>query len=293
MGGIVWLASYPKSGNTWMRAFLTSLLGREDEDFDINGLMATIASSRFLLDNWIGTETSDLDAEEIDLLLPEAYAALAASVSRPYLLKVHDAWRRNARGEPVFPARATLAALYIVRNPLDVAVSMGYFFGYGATEASRRLADPAMSLCRKPDRLAPQISQTLGDWSSHVRSWVDDSGLDVLVVRYEDMLARPEAVFTQAATAATVAAEPDAVRRAIEETAFSRLARLEEANGFREHSMHSPRFFRSGRSGDWRRELEPAVAARIARDHAVMMRRFGYGDDLEEALTLNPSEAGS
>ena len=66
---IVWLASYPKSGNTWMRAFLTALLNPEKSGLDINNMVpSTIASSRQLFDEMSGVSASDLLPDEIDRL---------------------------------------------------------------------------------------------------------------------------------------------------------------------------------------------------------------------------------
>ncbi|HJX72016.1 MAG TPA: hypothetical protein VJ346_08695, partial [Bacteroidales bacterium] len=68
---IVWLASYPKSGNTWFRIFLTNLLNHTNEPVDINNLYpSTIASSRSLFDEATGLESSDLTLDEIELLRP-------------------------------------------------------------------------------------------------------------------------------------------------------------------------------------------------------------------------------
>ena len=74
MNGIIWLASYPKSGNTWFRVFLTNLLRDADTPASINELESTpIASARGIFDNNIGFEASDLTADEIDRLRPELY----------------------------------------------------------------------------------------------------------------------------------------------------------------------------------------------------------------------------
>ena len=72
MNGIIWLASYPKSGNTWFRVFLTNLRGEEDGPAQINKLGSTpIASARGIFDDEAGIEASDLTPDEIDRLRPE------------------------------------------------------------------------------------------------------------------------------------------------------------------------------------------------------------------------------
>ncbi|NOZ51459.1 MAG: sulfotransferase domain-containing protein, partial [Chloroflexi bacterium] len=79
MNGIIWLASYPKSGNTWMRVFLTNYLRDSDEPAEINNLDGgPIASARDIFDRVIGVESSDLTAEEIDRFRPAVYEQVAA-----------------------------------------------------------------------------------------------------------------------------------------------------------------------------------------------------------------------
>ncbi len=92
---IVWLASYPKSGNTWMRAFLTALLKPDKEGLDINNLVpSTIASSRQLFDEMAGVSASDLLPEEIDRLRPAIYRQNAMESEELVYHKIHDAWIR-------------------------------------------------------------------------------------------------------------------------------------------------------------------------------------------------------
>ena len=72
MGGIYWLASYPKSGNTWFRTFLRNLIEDGDQPADINDLSTgSIASSRGWLDEVLGFDTAELDPDEVDRLRPE------------------------------------------------------------------------------------------------------------------------------------------------------------------------------------------------------------------------------
>ena len=81
---IIWLASYPKSGNTWFRVFLSNLLSHSDKPADINNLYATpIASNRELFDEATGISSSELTLDEIDNLRPlvyEFYARTAEEV---------------------------------------------------------------------------------------------------------------------------------------------------------------------------------------------------------------------
>ncbi|KAB2870631.1 MAG: sulfotransferase domain-containing protein, partial [Bacteroidales bacterium] len=90
---IVWLASYPKSGNTWFRVFLSNLLSESDQPADINNLYATpIASSRELFDEATGLSSAELTLDEIDILRPGVYSYAARNSKEILFQKVHDAW---------------------------------------------------------------------------------------------------------------------------------------------------------------------------------------------------------
>jgi len=104
-GGIIWLASYPKSGNTRLRIFLTNLRRDGEEPVNINELdEGPIASGRALFEEATGIEASYLTAEEIDRLRPEVCERLAAGAKEVLFLTVHDAYTYGADGRPLLSA---------------------------------------------------------------------------------------------------------------------------------------------------------------------------------------------
>jgi hypothetical protein len=127
MGGIIWLASYPKSGNTWLRAFLTSFQRNDGQPVDINALAGgPIARARDILDESVGVKASALTHEEVEGYRPAVYRHLAARSSSTVFLKIHDAYTYTEGGVPLVPAEATCGAVYMLRHPFDVAVSFAH-----------------------------------------------------------------------------------------------------------------------------------------------------------------------
>lgn len=101
MSNIVWLASYPKSGNTWFRIFLTNLLAEQNQPIDINQLGDTpIASSRWIFDETVGIPAAELTHEEIDHLRPALYRHLSDHAKETLFLKIHDAYTLLDNGTP-------------------------------------------------------------------------------------------------------------------------------------------------------------------------------------------------
>jgi hypothetical protein len=278
-GRIDWLASYPKSGNTWLRLLLANYFSESDDPHDINapGVTRGVARARWLFDNFLGLPSSDLTASEALALQPAAFEIMARRNAAPIWLKVHDQQQRIGSGW-LFPATASGAVVYIIRNPLDVAVSNAFHDGHADMDrAVAKLCDARRVI---GDRGSTQMPQLIGDWSTHVRSWADQSEIPVLVVRYEDMLAN-----TADALALVLAfARPEVpiLPRKLElAVAHSRIEQLQSAErraGFREAPRPGTAFFRSGRSGDWRHHLSIAQADRIRAAHLAVMKRFGYAD---------------
>lgn len=278
MGGIYWLASYPKSGNTWFRTFLRNFLEDGQAPVDINDLSTgAIASARPWLDEVLGFDTAELRPDEVDRLRPDVYR-WSLHDQEPGYHKIHDAYTLTTAGEPIVSREATLGALYLVRNPLDVAPSLANHNQTTVDEAVATMADPQHALSRGHKSLGHQVRQKLLSWSQHVTSWVDAPGLRLIVLRYEDMQGEPLASFTRAAEFLGLPAEPARVEKAIGFSRFEVVARQEAEHGFRERPPQAQRFFRQGTSGGWRGKLSDAQVARIVADHGPVMRRFGYLD---------------
>ena len=276
----VWLASYPKSGNTWTRLLLANFLADAEQAVRINRIGEALPgfhpSDRGWFDRATGLSSSDCTADEVEPLLPAAFRAHAAETAgERQFCKVHDALHDTAAGEPLFPADVSAGAVYVVRNPLDVAVSWAFHVGG---------EDFSGIVTRMNDRryvtaggCGHQLRQRLLDWSSHVESW-RSAPFPVLVVRYEDLLADTAGQLGRMTRFLGLdgAADGRRLRRAAAAADFSRLQEQEARDGFDERYWHCRRFFRSGRSGDWRRYLSAAQAQRLTRRHGAVMRACGY-----------------
>lgn len=275
MSGILWLASYPKSGNTWFRAFVANLTHGDYGLVDINSLPTSVASSRRLFDAVAGVESTELTAEEIAHYRPRVYRCLAETSVETVFLKIHDAYTLLPGGEPLVPADATAGAIYIVRNPLDVAVS---FANHSSNAVDRTIATMARRTEEvfRDDIPALQLDQRLLSWSQHVLSWIDQQAFPVHVVRYEDMQERPLETFTAAARFCGLPHDPDRVRRALDRSSFEVLQKQEIEFGFRERLEGAPSFFHNGKVGAWREKLSPSQIACVIDDHGPVMERLGY-----------------
>jgi aryl sulfotransferase len=275
---IGWLVSYPKSGNTWLRMMLSCLCSGRSA-VDINGpdlKIGIITHAR--MDELLGIESSELSPEEIAAAYPALHAAIVANADEALILyKLHDRFWRIPTGQAAFSPSLTKGAIYLVRDPRDVAVSYAHHRGVAIDRVIALMADPAATLAESQERMKEQLPQPLGRWSDHVASWLDQSEIPVLAVRYEDLLSEPQFHLAAIAAHLGIAADQQAIRSAVTATRFDVLQAQERAHGFRERRQGSSApFFREGRTGRWSDVLSSVQEARIVECHHAAMARFGY-----------------
>lgn len=277
--GIWWLASYPKSGNTWLRAVLCTLISGKPADINRLSLLGGFAGSRSLFDAALGIESAVLSRDQEFNLRPRVFEVMAAEATRPLYCKTHDACQSTPAGEPLFPTAATRGAIYVVRDPRAVAVSLAHYQARPLDEAIAALDDPDAVSGGSTRRLSHHLRQYLRRWSEHVASWLG-APFPVHLLRYEDMQADPHAAFGAVAAFLGLSSDGAAIAAAIEATTFARLQAQEHAGGFIEKPHHAAAFFREGRVDGWRQALTREQAERIAAAHGAMMRQCNYDTQL-------------
>lgn len=279
--GIIWLASYPKSGNTWTRNYLYTLLnvmkGLDDpETLSINRI--TESTTWELARHWYADFTSkpleQHSKKEISLLRAKAQRKIADAANGVALVKTHNALVAD-RGTPMINFEVTSGAVYIVRNPLDVAVSLSHHIDDTIDEAIRRMNLSGLETAVSESA----VHEVWGSWSENVLSWTAKPHRAIYVMRYEDMSADPETTFGKLARHLLLRPTGRQLRRAIELSSFDRLKAQEQTDGYREKPKQAKEFFREGRTGQWRNRLTPDQVASIIDANRVQMDRFGYVPD--------------
>ncbi len=274
---IVWLASYPKSGNTWFRIFLSNLFSDSPQAVNINELTeTTMSSNRSIIDSYLGMHSSELTAKEIDKLRPQVFKRFSDEKEGTAYVKTHEAWTLNSIGNPIFPKEITKGVIYIIRNPLDIVISYSYHNNESIDKTISILNNDFSKLCEKKEKLNIQTQQILTSWSSHVRSWTDDSNLPVHIIRYEDMLDHPLKSFKRAVDFLNLKYEESEIINAINNSSFDTLKEMETSDGFKERGIYSEAFFRKGESNEWESELLETQINEIVKYQHKIMKRFGY-----------------
>jgi len=273
MQGIIWLASYPKSGNTWVRAFLTNLLSGSPDPVPlsemaklINGENMAIWYRKFLSDDF--PIDDDVEVSRNRGLIQYRLAAHAQAM---LFLKTHS-YLGQAHGHDIFNMDVTRAAIYIVRNPLDVVVSAAPHYNLSIDETIELMANQNMT--SEPND--KQVFEKQTDWSTNVRSWTQVPSPSLLVLRYEDLLANPRKHFTKLVRFLNIDVSAKQIQQAIRNSSFKSLKSLEQKQGFAERPDHAKSFFRKGQTGQWRQILTEAQVREIILSHHEQMKRFDY-----------------
>ncbi len=273
MGGILWLASYPKSGNTWMRSFLLNLIHDKPSAVHINELANFTYgdSQKYWYEQANGGSLEEMTPEAVMKLTPKVQNLMTQSKPTTVFVKTHNALVTNW-DVPFITPEETQGALFIVRNPLDVVISLAHHFAFSIDEAIDFMNDPDAQTPEDEHKLA----QVYGTWSSHTASWEKFNPTYRHVVRYEDMLLKPQKTFSGVAKFLGIPVTKNRLTKAIKQSSFKVLQRQEQKDGFTERSDKTESFFRTGKAGQWKKVLTEDQVARIKEAHSDMMLKYGY-----------------
>jgi hypothetical protein len=273
MAGIIWLASYPKSGNTWLRSFLHNFLRAEDRSYDINRLTDLTAGESMTelyraLDPALGENYTD---DRIRELRPLVHRAISRRSPDNVLVKTHNALV-EVDDAPLISLDITAGAIYVVRNPLDVAISFSH---HNRTTVDNIIEFMNTSSAATTSN-ATNVYEFYDTWSGHVASWTATPSATLHVMRYEDMLANPQKSFAAVVKFLGIEAPRQRIEKAVRLSSFQVLKEQERRQGFRERPRAMEAFFREGKAGQWRKVLSKEQVAAIVAAHREQMERFGY-----------------
>jgi Sulfotransferase domain len=274
---IVWLASYPKSGNTWFRSFLTAVLS--EKEVDLNNLATEgIFSWKNYMETILDLDSDYLSHTQIEQFQRISFNHLSSSSSRQLFIKIHDAFTLSENDHlPLIPEKSTKIAIYFVRNPLDVTLSLANHLGRSIENTINDfIINPKGCFASKKNSTLSQFYQPLGTWSMHVESWLTSASFPVHFIRYEDMKEKPFETFKAALNAIGIECSDKSIQFAIEETKFEKLKKREIEQGFKENLLPSSNFFFKGQVGRWKEVLTSAQIESIRTINRPMMQKFGY-----------------
>ncbi len=269
MGKINWLASYPKSGNTWVRMFLNCY--RSGYLVDINAPYQYVMSD---IDQRIYQLLSSINIAELPqnhqfAIRPAALVNMLYCYSHEGIcLKTHFAKIATA-DVPVIPELITNKAIYIIRDPRDIVISYAKHLGKTVDFTIDKMNDPSAATTHENGLVTILMS-----WSLHVKSWTElNRNVETTVVLYENLVKNPKQEFKRILKGLDLAYNERLFEFALNQTKFKNLQRLEQANKFKELGSQK-RFFDKGRAGYWKQELKDSQIDRIEKDHGDILNKY-------------------
>ena len=275
---IIWIASYPKSGNTYIRSFVSAYYFTPEGKFDFDKLknikqFPNVEFFNFPIKNaeeasssWLVAQRKIKDEKKIKFL------------------KTHNCLG-NYKGNPFTTLDYTLGAIYIVRDPRNVITSIMNHYSYDLDEAYEFMIDTNRSI--KSDFDDYSTYSQLSSWGNHYRSWTNSKNLRKLIIKYEDLennkyeTFRDIIVFLNTVANRTERVNKEKLQNSIETTNFTVLKNLEKSKGFDEaiYSSKEKRkktFFNLGFNNRWKKLLPSEMIKKIEKTFSNEMKDLGY-----------------
>ena len=279
---ILWLASYPRSGNTFCRILLANYFAASSEPYDLNELHDFIPpdTSAILWHDLAPAAPNGDIREQTWKLRPDFIERYRKLPKQSPLagLKTHTA-NLSVFDSTGFTFRNNDRAIYIVRHPLDVLLSYSDFNGRNLDSAIDVMT--TSGTCVQDSYVGG--FELRGSWSEHVASWLRSPPCPLLLIRYEELCRSTEETLRGMLAFLGAPILPDRVRRAVELSHFDRVREQAALQSFNETppTTRSGTFFRKGKTLQWLRDLDPEQAYRLADKCMPVMTGLGYTDPRE------------
>ena len=278
---IIWISSYPKSGNTWVRALLSSYFYSKDGNFHFD-LLEHIKEfpkhSDYLNEISVNRNLAEIAKEWI----PAQRKLNLKHNNSPFFLKTHSAIC-NVEGSDFTDKENTLGAIYVVRDPRNVILSLSNHFDY-SIEKSLEMICNKKQIITNPTKENRYFGFTVvSDWQNHYRTWKSCKLVEVKIVKYEDLILSPKNTFISILNFINkfmqVDIDEDRIKNVLMSTEFSKLQQSENKYGFKESSNMSgfnKKFFNLGPKNDWKNLLKKEIKEKIENHFKEEMKELGY-----------------
>ena len=276
---IIWLASYPKSGNTWVRIFLNSLFSQTNET-NINEIKITQFPQR---KNFEGLTNNIDDIEEMvkNSINSQVKVNLDNKVK---IFKTHNAYWRL--GKHFFTdTDNTLGCIYIVRDPRNIVTSIKNHFDKKDIDKAFEFLKNERKLIGTLDKpeLEADLPTVISSWQNHYNSW-KKLKTNYLLIKYENLLEKPESEFFKITDflkkVSNFEFKRENILECIKNSEFTKLRKQEENNGFIEAQKDKGgipiKFFNLGPENDWKKTLDKKITKEIETIFEKEMLELGY-----------------
>jgi len=277
---IVWIASYPKSGNTWVRSFLTAYYYCKDGVFDINNLIKIqdYPNKQFF--------KNEVKKGEIHKHWEESQINIV-NQKKIKFLKTHNSLI-SAFGKNFTEPKYTLGVIYIIRDPRNVITSVKNHNDFKTYEEALNMMQNDNAVISDYSYLNNHAkTNIINSWRINYQSWLRNNHYRRILIKYEDMLKNPYQTFRDIVIFVNTICkfndnfDEKKFNNSIETTSFKKLQELENQGKFTEsvYSIHDNRkvkFFNQGPDNDWKKNLSHELILKMNDYYKDDLKKFNY-----------------
>ena len=278
---IIWLASYPKSGNTWMRSIISALLYSDDGDFNFNLLRKIDQFPEKKYFKYFIKNYGDFNEIKKNWIVAQDKINLDGKIK---LFKTHQG-KYTVEGNSFTNNDNTLATIYIVRDPRNLVQSISNHYTKSLDDSCEfLLASKIIGNGKNYEDKQGGLYTLLGKWNEHYRSWTTNKN-NLLLIKYEDLIKNPKAQLERTIDFLkkylTFETDKNKINKILETTSFNNLKKLEKEGQFNENTQNKKdggkvNFFHLGPKNLWHKNLNEKIVSKIEKNFFIEMKELGY-----------------
>ena len=281
---IIWLASYPKSGNTYVRAFLSAYYFSEKGQFDFSQISNI---EQFPHEKFFKQKVNSINEAS------KQWMPIQREINKDKKIrffKTHS-FLGNYQGNEFTSPETTLGAIYIVRDPRNVLTSLKNHYSFDDDKALKMITDKTRSLMSNNGSHASL--NFISSWAENYLSWFRNNQFRRLFVKYEDLITnkyetfRDIIVFTNTLMNRVEGVDKSKLQKSIETTNFDVLKKKEISETFdgsessfkswrKFHSENKNLFFNLGPENNWEKILDLKTQKKIETNFKKEMSELNY-----------------
>ena len=278
---IIWLASYPKSGNTWVRSIISSLLYSDDGDFNFELIkkIKQFPEKKYFKD--LISDFGNFDEIKRNWITVQDSINLDNQIK---ILKTHQG--KYTVGKDSFTnSQNTLAKIYIVRDPRTLVSSISNHYTLSLNEACNFLMTPQIiGNSKRWEENQIGMKCLLGKWNDHYRSWTRNKN-NLLLIKYEDLVQNPnnelEKIINFLKNFLNIKTNINKNKKILESTSFKNLKQMEQKGLFKENVLNKKNdnkvnFFHLGPANNWKENLNEDDKNKIEKNFYEEMTELKY-----------------
>ena len=282
---IFWIASYPKSGNTWLRALISSYYYSEDGNFDEKNIkkIGQFPEKKHFLDfNYdpkLVTDTTKFWIKAQEKINQD---------NKLRFFKTHNVFG-SLNNQPFTNNENSIGCIYIVRDPRNVITSVKNHYELDDDQAIKWMTNENNYIYDVQNLQKDGYSdfQFISSWKTNYKSWKIQKKIPIKIVKYEDLLVKTYFVFKEIiefinkTTKNYQKLNNDKLKNSVNSTFFDKLQNYEKNQGFSEAIESKKKnkkipFFYLGPKNDWRKILNKKVEKQIKNAFLVEFEELGY-----------------